>query len=255
MIRVMNKLVISLLLALTLLPVAAQCQLVDEFKPNGATCCLPSAVQRLADQMQDWDQLSRYQADNAKLKAQGPVPGRVVFLGDSITDGWRLANYFPDKPYVNRGISGQTTPQMLVRFYPDVVELKPAAVIILAGTNDIARNTGMMTAEMIQRNLMAMADLAKANNIKMIFCSVTPVSDYRRNQTTGRPPADILKLNTWMRDYAAKNNIIYVDYFSAMADEKGFLKQEISNDGLHPTAAGYEIMAPLAASAIQKALQ
>ena len=122
--------------------------------------------------MQDWNQLSRYQADNERLKALPAVPGRVVFLGDSITDGWRLANSFPDKPYVNRGISGQTTPQMLVRFYPDVIELKPAAVIILAGTNDIARNTGPQTAEMIQRNFMAMAELAKANGIKVILCSV-----------------------------------------------------------------------------------
>ena len=252
----MNTRTVCLLLALTLLPVAARCQLVDEFKPPAQTCCLPSAVQRLADQMQDWNQLSRYQADNEKLKAQPAVPGRVVFLGDSITDGWRLANSFPDKPYVNRGISGQTTPQMLVRFYPDVVELKPAAVIILAGTNDIARNTGPTTAEMIQRNLMAMTDLAKANGIKVILCSVTPISDYgRTKQTGGRPPADILKLNAWMREYAAKSGAIYADYFTALADEKGFMKQPISADGLHPNPAGYELMVPVASAAIQKALQ
>jgi lysophospholipase L1-like esterase len=252
----MNTRTVCLLLALTLLPVAAQCQLVDEFKPPAQTCCLPSAVQRLADQMQDWNQLSRYQADNEKLKAQPAVPGRVVFLGDSITDGWRLATSFPDKPYVNRGISGQTTPQMLVRFYPDVVELKPTAVIILAGTNDIARNTGPTTAEMIQRNLMAITDLAKANGIKVILCSVTPISDYgRAKQTGGRPPADILKLNAWMREYAAKSGAIYADYFTALADEKGFMKQAISTDGLHPNPAGYELMVPVASAAIQKALQ
>jgi len=157
---------------------------------------------------------------------------------------------------VNRGITGQTTPQMLVRFYPDVVELKPAAVIILAGTNDIARNTGPQTAEMIQRNLMAMAELAKANGIKVIFCSVLPISDYGRvKQTVGRPPADILKLNAWLREYAAKTGAIYADYFPALADEKGFMKQAISGDGLHPNAAGYELMVPVASAAIQKALQ
>jgi lysophospholipase L1-like esterase len=252
----MNTRTACLLLALTLLPTAAQCQLVNEFKPPAQTCCLPSAVQRLADQMQDWNQLSRYQADNEKLKAQPAVPGRVVFLGDSITDGWRLANSFPDKPFVNRGISGQTTPQMLVRFYPDVVELKPAAVIILAGTNDIARNTGPTTAEMIQRNLMAMTDLAKANGIKVILCSVTPISDYgRAKQSVGRPPADILKLNAWMREYAAKSGAIYADYFTALADENGSMKQAISADGLHPNPAGYELMVPVAWGAIQKALQ
>ncbi len=206
--------------------------------------------------MQDWNQLSRYQADNEKLKAQLAVPGRVVFLGDSITDGWPLANSFPDKPYVNRGIGGQTTPQMLVRFYPDVIELKPAAVIILAGTNDIARNTGPQTAEMIQRNLMAIAELAQAHGIKVILCSVTPISDYgRANQTVRRPPTDILKLNTWMREYAAKINAIYADYFTPLVDEKGFLKQGISADGLHPNPAGYDLMVPVASAAIQKALQ
>ena len=243
---------VCLLLALTLLPVAAQCQLVDEFKPGAAG--LPSAIQRLGEQMQDWNQLSRYQADNEKLKAMPAAPGRVVFMGDSITDGWRLATSFPDKPYVNRGISGQTTPQMLVRFYPDVIELKPAAVIILAGTNDIARNTGPETAEMMQRNFMAMADLAKANGIKLILCSIMPVSDYSRKQTANHPPTDILKINAWMQGYASKIGAIYADYFTPLADEKGAFKQPLSADGLHPNAAGYELMAPVAAAAIQKAL-
>jgi lysophospholipase L1-like esterase len=249
----MNTKTVCLLLALTLLPMAAQCQLVDEFKPGSAG--LPSAIQRLGEQMQDWNQLARYQADNEKLKAMPAVPGRVVFMGDSITDGWRLATYFPDKPYVNRGISGQTTPQMLVRFYPDVIELKPAAVIILAGTNDIARNTGPETAEMMQRNFMAMADLAKANGIKVIFCSIMPVSDYSRKQTGNHPPADILKINAWVRSYTAKIGAIYADYFPPLADEKGFFKQPLSDDGLHPNAAGYELMAPVAAAAIQQALR
>ena len=251
----MNTRTVCLLFALMLLPVAAQCQLVDEFRPASANYGLPSAIQRLADQMQDWNQLSRYQADNEKLKAEPAVPGRVVFMGDSITDFWGLAASFPDKPYVNRGISGQTTPQMLVRFYPDVIELQPAAVIILAGTNDIARNTGPETAEMIQRNLMAMAELAQVHGIKVIFCSIMPVSDYSRKQTVSHPPADILKLNVWIRNYAAKINAIYADYFTPLADEQGFFKQGTSDDGLHPNAAGYELMVPVAAAAIQKALQ
>jgi lysophospholipase L1-like esterase len=250
----MNTRTVCLLFALMLLPVVAQCQLVDEFTPASANYGLPSAIQRLADQMQDWNQLSRYQADNEKLKAQPAVRGRFVFMGDSITDGWRLAASFPDKPYVNRGISGQTTPQMLVRFYPDVIELQPAAVIILAGTNDIARNTGPETAEMIQRNLMAMAELAQVHGIKVILCSILPVSDYSRKQTVSHPAADILKLNAWIRAYAAKINAIYADYYTPLADGQGLLKQGTSDDGLHPNAAGYELMVPVAAAAIQEAL-
>jgi lysophospholipase L1-like esterase len=246
---------VCLLFALMLLPVAAQCQLVDEFKPASANYRPPIAVQRLADQMLDWNQLSRYQADNEKLKAQPAVPGRVVFMGDSITDIWGLAAAFPGKPYVNRGISGQTTPQMLVRFYPDVIELKAAVVLILAGTNDIARNTGPQTAEMIQRNFMAMAELAQTHGIKVILCSILPVSDYGRNQTASHPAGDILKLNEWIRAYAAKINAIYADYFTPLADEQGILKRGTSEDGLHPNAAGYELMVPVASAAIQKALQ
>jgi lysophospholipase L1-like esterase len=251
----MNTRTVYLLFALMLSPVAAQCQLVDEFTPASANYRPPIAVQRLADQMLDWNQLSRYQADNEKLKAQPAVPGRVVFMGDSITDLWGLAAAFPGKPYVNRGISGQTTPQMLVRFYPDVIELKPAAVLILAGTNDIARNTGPQTAEMIQRNFMAMVELAQAHGIKVILCSILPVSDHGRNQTASHPPADILKLNAWIRAYAAKINAVYADYYTPLADGQGLLKQGTSDDGLHPNAAGYELMVPVASAAIQKALQ
>src|SRR5262249_55486534 len=153
-------------------------------------------------------------------------------------DGWRLNEYFPDKPYVNRGIGGQTTAQMVVRMYPDVIALKPAAVVIFAGTNDIARNTGPQTLEMIEQNFMAMTELAQKHNIKVFLCSVTPVSDYtmlpagrggtaspgRRIQTTGRPPADILKLNEWMKGYSARAGATYVDYFAAVVDAQGMLK-------------------------------
>lgn len=240
----------------TLVTALLLAQLTETYQPPRAACCLAGNAQALADQLQDWNQLGRYHADNEKLKAGGPVAGRVVFLGDSITDGWALAKYFPDKPYVNRGISGQTTPQMLVRMYPDVINLRPAAMILLAGTNDIARNTGPSTSQQIQDNIRAITELAQLNKIKVILCSILPISDYSpRPQTSRRPPADILKLNAWMKDYAAKSGATYLDYYSATVDEKGFLKSAISPDGLHPNAAGYEIMAPLAAAAIQKALQ
>ncbi len=162
-------------------------QLVDEFQPPKAGCCLQFRAQDLADQLQDWNQLGRYHADNQRLRQAPPVKGRVVFLGDSITDGWKLAQSFPGKPYVNRGISGQTTAQMLVRMFPDVINLQPEALIILAGTNDIARNTGMQTLEMIAQNFQAMAELAKAHGIRVVLCSVLPVSDYYRTATDRAP--------------------------------------------------------------------
>jgi lysophospholipase L1-like esterase len=235
---------------------AAWAQLVDEYAPPKAGCCLQTTAQNLADQLQDWNQLGRYHADNQRLKALPAEPKRVVFLGDSITDGWRLAQTFPDQSYVNRGISGQTTAQMLVRMYPDVINLKPAALIILAGTNDISRNTGPVTLAQIADNFRAMAELAKAHGIQVILCTVMPVSDYTpRKQTERRPPADILKLNAWLKEYAAANGAIIADYYAATVDDKGFLKDGFSGDGLHPNPRGYELMAPVAASAIRKALQ
>jgi lysophospholipase L1-like esterase len=243
-------------LALFALPVAALCQLSETFTPPRANCCLPGVAQSLAEQLLDWNQLGRYHADNERLKGQGTVSGRVVFLGDSITDGWNLEQSFRGKPYVNRGISGQTTPQMLVRMYPDVIALKPKALIILAGTNDVARNTGPTTLQMITDNFQAMTDLAKANGIKVIVCSVLPVSDYtQRKQTERRPPGDILKLNAWLRDHAAKTGSVFADYFAAVVDSKGMLKDGLSGDGLHPNTEGYRLMAPVAAAAIEKALR
>jgi lysophospholipase L1-like esterase len=179
-----------------------------------------------------------------------------MFLGDSITDRWNLAQAFPGKPYVNRGISGQTTPQMLVRIYPDVISLKPAVLVVLAGTNDIARNTGPITLNMITDNFRAIAELAKANSIKVVLCSVLPVSDYtQRKQTERRPPPDILKLNAWLREYAASSGTVYADYFAATVDGQGFLKDGLSGDGLHPNAAGYRLMAPVVSAAIERALR
>jgi lysophospholipase L1-like esterase len=234
----------------------AAAQLVEEYQPPKAGCCLQFTAQSLADQLQDWNQLGRYHADNARLAAMPVEAKRVVFLGDSITDGWKLGQWFPGKPYVNRGISGQTTAQMLVRMYPDVIRLKPAAVIILAGTNDISRNTGPATLEMITDNFQAMAELAQAHGIKVVLCSLTPVSDYTaRKQTERRPPADILKLNAWLKSYAEKNGLGFADYYAATVDEKGFLKDGFSGDGLHPNAKGYDLLAPVAEAALEKVLR
>jgi lysophospholipase L1-like esterase len=243
-----------LFLAAAIAP-AASAQLVEDYNPPHANCCLASAAQTLANQLEDWNQLGRYHADNEKLKAQPADPQRVVFMGDSITDGWKLTQYFPGKPYVNRGISGQTTPQMLVRMFEDVINLKPAAVLIYAGTNDIARNTGAETVEMVEENFQAMTELAQAHGVKVILCAVTPVADYGpRKMTDGRPPADILKLNAWLKQYAAKAHAVYADYYSALADDKGMLKEGISRDGLHPNEKGYDLLVPVANAAIQQAL-
>jgi len=239
-----------------LLATAAQAQVVDEFKVPRGNCCLPGVAQRLADQLQDWNQLGRFYAANEELKKQPADPKRVVFMGDSITEGWRLDQSFPGKPYVNRGISGQTTPQMLVRMFPDVIDLKPAAVLIYAGTNDIARNTGPETPAMIEENFQAMTELAQAHGIKVILCAITPIADYGpAKMSEGRPPADIVKINSWLKEYAARAHAIYADYFSAVADDKGMLKPGISRDGLHPNADGYKLMVPVAEAAIAKAIE
>jgi lysophospholipase L1-like esterase len=267
------KKVLALLAAPLFCGIQADAQVADEFNPPRANCCLINSAKSLADQLQDWNQLGRYHQANEELKKQPADPKRVVFMGDSITDFWRLDEYFPGKPYIDRGISGQTTPQMLVRIYPDVIDLKPAAMIVLAGINDVSRNTGPSTAEMIEENIMAMTELAQRHGIKVVLCSLLPVSDYpflkqqsgiaptgrapvpRIKMTDSHPPADILMLNTWIKDYAARVNAVYVDYFTALLDEKGWLKDALSDDGLHPNADGYKVMAPIAAAAIEKALR
>jgi lysophospholipase L1-like esterase len=243
-----------IILAFVLAGGSAPAQIVEDFNPPRANCCLAGTAQQLASQLLDWNQLGRYHADNEKLKKQ-PDPQRVVFMGDSITDGWKLDQYFPGKPYVNRGISGQTTPQMVVRMFEDVINLKPAAMIVLAGTNDIARNTGPETIEMIEENFQAMAELAQLHGIKVILCAVTPISDYTPGKKSdSRPPADILRLNQWMREYATKTHAVFADYYGALVDDKGMLKDGFSKDGLHPNDKGYELLAPVALAAIQQAL-
>jgi lysophospholipase L1-like esterase len=208
--------------------------------------------------MNDFGQLARYHDDDVKLGAPAPGEKRVVFFGDSITDIWKLDVSFPGKHYVNRGIGGQTTPQMLVRFRPDVIDLKPAVVVVLAGTNDIAGNTGDETLEQIEGDYATMAELAKANGITLMFSSVTPINDYNPRAMLfflQRSPQKILGLNDWLKKYCADNRLVYLDYFSALVDEHGMMKADLSNDGLHPNAAGFAVMAPLAEAAIEKALQ
>jgi lysophospholipase L1-like esterase len=205
----------------------------------------------------DFPNLARYHDENAKLAAPAPDEKRVVFMGDSITDNWgrRYGKFFPGKPYVNRGIGGQTTPQMLIRFRPDVIALAPKMVVILAGTNDIAGNTGPTTLEAIEDNLTSMAELAKVNGIRVVLSSVMPVCDYIKPQTERRPPEKIKALNSWIKDYAAKNGLVFLDYYSALVDDRQMFKKELTYDGLHPNDAGYEVIAPEAEKAIAAALR
>lgn len=199
--------------------------------------------------------LVRYAEANSRLPAPGPDKPRVVFFGDSITDYWRLNEYFPDSDYVNRGIAGQTTGEMLQRFQADVLNLQPHAVLMLAGTNDLAR--GIPVAA-IENNYQAIATLAAANHVAVIFASVTPVSDYHRDQnpayerTPGRPLARIRELNDWLQAYCSKQRCLYVDYYSALVDGNGQLRADFGDDGLHPNAKGYRAMGPLASAAIEK---
>lgn len=207
--------------------------------------------------LNDFGELKRYRDANTALAAPKPDENRVVFYGDSITDGWKIAESFPGKPYINRGISGQTTSQMLVRLRQDVIDLHPKVVVILAGTNDIAGNTGPISLEGIEGNIASITELARAHNIAVVWSSVTPVNNYTaRSQDffATRPPAKILELNRWLKQYCADNHLVYLDYFSSMVDKDGLLRRDLAEDGLHPNPTGYAIMAPLAEAAIQKAL-
>lgn len=212
---------------------------------------------RIAVFTDDYGELARYREADAKLGPPAAGENRIVFFGDSITDMWNLPDYFPGKPYVNRGIGGQTTPQMLVRFRQDVIDLQPKVVVILAGTNDIAGNTGPMRNEDIEANYASFAELARAHAIHVVYSSILPVHNYTaraKDFFAQRPQGRILQLNQWLKDYCAKNDLVYLDYFSALVDDQGMLKKDLADDGLHPNAAGYKIMAPLAEAAIQKAL-
>lgn len=204
---------------------------------------------------QDWPELNRFRKQNKNLGAPAKGEQRVVFMGNSITEGWpnKDPEYFEKPSYINRGIGGQTTPQMLLRFRADVIDLKPKAVVILAGTNDIAGNTGPMTLEEIRDNIISMSELAMANDIKVIISSVLPAYDYHWRPGL-EPNVKIPKLNAMLKDYAENNGLIYLDYFTAMADERNGLPTELADDGVHPTKEGYMIMKGLAEEAIKKAL-
>ena len=220
----------------------------------------PTPDQRadIEQRLNDWPLLARFAKDNAAYPPPTPGEKRVVFFGDSITDFWGrpVGEFFPGKGYINRGISGQTTPQMLVRFRADVIALKPRVVVILAGTNDIAGNTGASTLSMIEDNLSSMTELARVHGIRVVIATLLPVADYVGNaQTARRPPSCIVALNTWIRGYAAREHLPLLDYYAIMVDGRGALKRELSDDGLHPNAQGYAVMAPLAQRAIETALK
>ncbi len=211
----------------------------------------------------DWAFLAKYRDADQEIPPPAAAETRVVFMGDSITEGWGQkgtatspdrGEFFPGKPYINRGISGQTTPQMLVRFRQDVIDLKPKVVLLLAGTNDIAENTGKITLPEIGGNIASMSELARANGIRVVLCSVLPASEFRWHPGL-EPAPKIRALNAWIKDYATKNGVVYVDYYSSMSNSEGGLKTDLSPDGVHPNKAGYEIMAPLAEAGIAEALK
>src|SRR6202050_1621310 len=252
-----NRAVFQPLLAIFLsLPALAQ-QPAPSIPSTGSGGLDQYRASQIAISTDDFGQLARSREANAALAPPAAGESRVVFLGDSITDYWKLPDYFSGKPYINRGIDGQTTPEMLGRFRQDVIDLHPKVVVMLAGTNDIAGVTGPTSNEDIEANYASMAELARAHRIRMVFASVLPVHNYTHDAEESfalRPRDRILALNKWLRDYCAKNRLVYLDYFSALVDERGMLKRVLADDGLHPTDAGYKIMAPLAAAAIQKAL-
>lgn len=234
-------------------PTATTTPVVTPLTPEQIAARQQAADERLRT---DWANLARYRLANAELGDPKAGEDRVVFLGNSITDGWAkyFPTMFPGKPYVGRGISGQTTPQMLVRFRQDVVALKPKVVVILAGTNDIAGNTGPSTLEMIEDNLASMTELAKANGIKVVLSSVLPVYDYPWKRGI-MPAPKIVALNAWLKQYAHSAGAVYLDYHTAMKDARDGLSPELAKDGVHPTEAGYRIMAGLAQQAIDDALR
>jgi lysophospholipase L1-like esterase len=214
---------------------------------------------RIAIYTDDFGELKRYRETNSALAAPPVGENRVVFIGDSITDYWKLADYFPSRPYavVNRGIDGQTTPQMLVRFRQDVIDLHPKVLVVLAGTNDVAGVTGRTRNEDIEANYASMAELARAHKIHLVFSSLLPVYNYTEEAKESfalRPAERILALNRWLKDYCSKNGLVYLDYFSALVDDRGMMKRDLSDDGLHPNVAGYKVMAPLAEKAVARAI-
>jgi lysophospholipase L1-like esterase len=261
---------VAMTMSLLIAAAAASAQSQAPQAAKAAADCeeLSAVIAKLATAqktLQDWPNLARYGDANTKVVPPAKKENRVVFMGDSITDAWvqpQFGGFFPGKPYIDRGISGQTTPQMLIRFRPDVIALAAKVVVILAGTNDLAGNTGPMTVSQIEDNLTSMAELAHANKIRVVLASVLPVSNYGHDRDGNpvdmrikRQPEKILELNAWIKKYAAAKGLVYLDYFSATVDEQGLFKKDLSEDGLHPNAKGYAVMSPLAEQAIQSALK
>jgi lysophospholipase L1-like esterase len=263
-----NAVAWAAIVALLFVPVAVRAQAQAGPATTDACADLAAATAKLQaanKTLQDWPNLARYHDADAAVKPPAKKEQRVVFMGDSITDLWmqpQFGGFFPGKPYIDRGISGQTTPQMLIRFRPDVIALEPKVVVILAGTNDLAGNTGPTTVGQIEDNLTSMAELARAHKIRVVLASVLPVSNYGHDRNGNpldvrikRPLEKILELNNWIKKFAVEKGYVYLDYFSATVDDRGLLKKELSDDGLHPNAEGYTVMAPLAEQAIQSALK
>lgn len=235
----MRREIVVRVLSIVLLVLAVGLGAAREWRHKAAYRDCEGTIRQLRT---DWPQLNRYR--DADQKAGLPRPGedRVVFLGDSITEFWDLGKSFPGKPYINRGIGHQTTSEMLLRFRQDVIGLRPRAVIILAGTGDIAGNTGPMTLEEIEGNIVSMVELAEANHIRALVGSVLPVNDYANINTGRRSPRRIVGLNARLHEYCASGRCAYLDFFSPMLDSGGFLRRDLSADGLHPNAAGYKLM-------------
>lgn len=222
-------------------------------------CMLISFLSTHGQSQTDWANLSKYRDENAILNLQGkPASNRkkVVLMGDSITEFWKTTDeaFFIGKDYHDRGISGQTTSQMLLRFRQDVIQLKPQIVVILAGTNDIAGNTGPITLEGIMDNIISMAELAKANKIKVVLCSVLPANKFWWNPEM-QPADKLIALNALIKEYAGKNNLLYIDYYTPMVDNQKGLDKKWADDGVHPNLAGYQLMEPLLENAIEKTLK
>ena len=249
--------VVAMVVAGMLAPVLIQAQAAPEAAPlMGASWHPNNKYWHDHDQLMltDFGWLARFKDEDAKLGAPAAGEKRVVFMGDSITEGWPLDKSFPGKPYVNRGISGQTTAQMVLRFHQDVIELKPKAVVILAGINDMAENTGPMTLEQTEDNLAAMAEMATANGIKVVMCSVLPATHFSWHPGL-TPASEVAAANVWMKAYGAQKGFVYVDFYAAMKDGEGGLPPNLSRDGVHPLPAGHAIMDPLVAAGIEKALK
>jgi lysophospholipase L1-like esterase len=222
---------------------------------TSTVAALEQRVEAQRHLLADWAGLIRYGSENTELPKTKPAETRVVFLGDEIIERWGQGktHFFPGRPYLNRGIKGQTTPQMLVRFRQDVIKLQPKVVVILAGMNDIASVYEPITQGMLAENITSIVELAKANNIRVVLCSLTPINDSVVKQSLVRPFGKIIGINNWLKDYATQSGAVYLDYYAAMGEGRN-LKKELSDDGLLPNDAGYAVMGHLAEKAIAQAL-